>query len=463
MQINSVPTNFTFKDARIDLLKSIPNIPCACCGRQTLLPGKREAACQSLEKPLKSVLENLLPILKDKKNVLKILKRIAEAFPNQSLSKIFESTDPKNVILNGLKQFYGNKTSSKEERDKLALQLFIKLKLLAQQDLRSASSVMKRLQSFKKYLSDDYLQVFEQLEIYAQKYPRKSLSEIVQTNEVYNFHKKRNKLYQQHNQDKYNFHIANISKILKQPIEIVDMQLKKIINNEPLFPVYDAKTKKGKLKNSFENKLAEYNLDAHKKEKILSEIDKLPFEESFVDKFFILAFEKKLSDRAIIDRLINPQERSFEHIIPQLLKGKSHISNGMILCRHCNTSRQAIPYTEYLQYHPEMIVNTQKQIDYISKLILSGKLESDLMDWPIKVAKTLTYYTHGLIKIDTSAYAIKALRKAKKQVKEMQEEKKQIKQTRKQIKKQLKELDEKSEQISSKIQMRENFINSIKK
>lgn len=462
MQINSVPTNFTFKDARIDLLKSIPNIPCACCGRRTLLPSRREAACQSLEKPLKSVLENLLPILKDKKNVLKILKRIAEAFPNLSFSKISENADTQNVIYNCLKQFYGNKTSSKEERDKLALQLFIKLKLLAQQDLRSASTVIKRLQSFKKYLSDDYLQVFEQLEIYAQKYPRKSLSEIVQTNEVYNFHKKRNKLYQQHNQDKYNFHIANISKILKQPIEIVDMQLKEIINNDSIFPVYDTKTKKGKLRTLFESKLAEYNLDAHKKEKIVSEIDKLPLEESFVDNFFILASEKKLSDSAIIDRLINPQERSFEHIIPQLLKGKSHISNGMILCRHCNTSRQAIPYTEYLQYHPEMIVNTQKQIDYISKLILSGKLESDLMDWPIKVAKTLTYYTHGLIKIDTSAYEQKAMRKAEKQVKEMQEKKKQIKQTRKQIKKQLKELDEESEKISSKIQMRENFINSIK-
>lgn len=448
--------------SRINLLKSVSRVPCACCGRETLLPSKRQAACTSLEKPLKSVLDRLIPLLKNKQNILKALKKFAEAFPNLSFDKILENPACQNAINNSLKQFYEHKTNSKEKRDELAKKLFTKIRTNATLDLRSASTIMKRLESFKKYLTEDNLQIFEQFEIYAQKYPRKSLSEIVHSDEVYNFHKTRQNLFLHQRNDKFNFHIRNISKIVKRPFKEVSQQFYEIIEKDPRLLHYDNKTKIGKIKNAYKEILAQYNLEERKEEKVLTEIEKLPFERPFVDNFFIRAYEKDYTDTTVVDALINPQERSFEHIIPQISNGKDDVENGIILCRRCNSTRSSIPYSEYLQYHPEMIENTQKQIDYFARLILTGKLEADLMDWPIKVAKTLVNYTDGVVNCDISAYRKKALRKIEKQLPELQKEKKEIKAQQQALWQELDALKIEAEKNRLQRELYNNMINLLK-
>ena len=373
--------------SRINLLKSVSRVPCACCGRETLLPSKRQAACTSLEKPLKSVLDRLIPLLKNKQNILKALKKFAEAFPNLSFDKILENPACQNAINNSIKQFYGHKTNSKEKRDDLAKKLFAKIRTNVTQDLRSASTVMKRLESFKKYLT-------------------------------------RQKLFLQQKNDKFNFHIRNISRIVKQPFKEVSQQFYEIIEKDPLLLHYDNKTKIGKIKNAYK--------------------------------------EKDYTDTTVVDALINPQERSFEHIIPQISNGKDNIENGIILCRRCNSTRSSIPYSEYLQYHPEMIENTQKQIDYFARLILTGKLEADLMDWPIKVAKTLVNYTDGVVNCDISAYRKKALRKIEKQLPELQKEKKEIKAQQQALWQELDALKIEAEKNRLQRELYNNMINLLK-
>ena len=62
-----------------------------------------------------------------------------------------------------------------------------------------------------------------------------------------------------------------------------------------------------------------------------------------------------------------------------------------------------------------MPYNTQKQIDYISKLILEDRIEGeDLRLWPIRVAKTLKEYTDNRIDLNLKSYCQRAQAKSQK-------------------------------------------------
>lgn len=461
MQINlfqSTPT-FTGK-LEIKSLRSITGVPCACCGRITLHPKKRQTACRSLEKPLKSVLGKLALSLEDKKGVLKTLSRLAKMFPTLSFNKIMENQDCKNSFIGCLLQYISSQNISKKQRLCKGNNFFDIIRLQASEDLRSASVVMKRLESFKKYLSEKNLEIFEQFEIYSQKYPRKSLSQIVMLDEVYDFHKTRNELSEKQNKDKLNFHCKNISKMIKKPFEEVLCKTEKIIDSPSCH--YDLNTKRGVVKKAYLKILAKYNLTKQQKDKVLDEIDKFPLEGFSLDKFFIRAYNKKMSDSQIVSLIINPQECSFEHIVPKRNQGKDELSNGIILCRKCNSSRQTIPYHEYLQYHPEMKINTEKQIAYFSKKILSGELESDLRAWPIKVAKTLKDYTGGEIDIDTKSYRKKVKSKVEKQVSELKEQSNDILKEKKILQQRLAELDVQHSRLGSKLKDSNDLLKLLK-
>ena len=116
----------------------------------------------------------------------------------------------------------------------------------------------------------------------------------------------------------------------------------------------------------------------------------------------------------IIYSILKPSVASFEHIKPKWDKGGDNIANGIIMCRRCNQMRNRTPYGEFIEYHPMMPYNTQKQIMQISDFILNGKLNDEYKFWPIEVARTLEEYTDGKIKPDISDYCKRGARKIKK-------------------------------------------------
>ena len=69
---------------------------------------------------------------------------------------------------------------------------------------------MKRFSGFKNILLGSKLETFEQLEIYARKYPRKTLEEIINLDEVYRFHQQKDWLQRASTREKMDYHFDNI-------------------------------------------------------------------------------------------------------------------------------------------------------------------------------------------------------------------------------------------------------------
>ena len=65
-----------------------------------------------------------------------------------------------------------------------------------------------------------------------------------------------------------------------------------------------------------------------------------------------------------------------------------------------------------------MPYNTQKQIKFLSDLILQGDLPDIYKEWPIKIARSLYDYTDGKINVDVSSYCKKMANKANKRIAE---------------------------------------------
>ena len=118
---------------------------------------------------------------------------------------------------------------------------------------------MKRFAVFKPSLQGSKLETFEQLQIYAKKYPRKTLSEIIQMDEIRKFHATKDLLQRAQSREKLDYHFSNISDLLKKAkpeAEDYFYELKQqaigIISDEK-----DAKAKIPLIKNMYKKALRE--------------------------------------------------------------------------------------------------------------------------------------------------------------------------------------------------------------
>ena len=68
------------------------------------------------------------------------------------------------------------------------------------------------------------------------------------------------------------------------------------------------------LKDIYESKLEELGL-IKIKDRVLKEVDKIPLTLPNKDYFFKYAYDNKLNDFQIIEKLLRPQWATFEHII----------------------------------------------------------------------------------------------------------------------------------------------------
>ena len=120
------------------------------------------------------------------------------------------------------------------------------------------------------------------------------------------------------------------------------------------------------------------------------------------------------------------------------------------MCHKCNQMKASIDGDIFAQYHPSMPYHAQKQVEQISNLILTGKIDSSFATYPIEIASTYEEVSNGKIKIDSSAYCKKSEKKLKKEQKirdekeqQSQKELKEIKRKQQELAKQLKNLQDK--------------------
>lgn len=400
---NSIPS-FNASKTIYKEFKQIPNLTCACCGEKMIRSEAQDRLFKNLSQPISKLI---------KKDIFKewfkeipigiVLAEFCAKFPKDTLDKII--TDKTNY----------KKLNEACKKNKC---LLTQVLATSHSELRSSKAVLHRMKPFRNYMYREKQEVYDLLSSYAQLYPRKTLTEIVNLDEVQKFHtillRKENE-----KKDKLNSaYIKRIENIIKKQNPNADIEkLNKGFSN-----IFHKSYRKNiehttsRVKEFLENYLRENNCEQIS-EKVLSEAKNLKIKSSQdSNRFFINAKKNKYDDGQIVRYFIDPSIATFEHILPKSNGGTVSKNNGIVLCQECNGKRESIPYSEFVQYNPRMPYNTQKQILQIGDLILQGRIAGDCKDWPIRIATTLYKYSEGKINPDITSYCRKASIKIKGQI-----------------------------------------------
>lgn len=396
-------------------MKSIPGAPCACCGREMILQGAVAKACATITKPFKDILQKgFLDNWRQYPKIWKFLNRLADRNPDKSLDQILINDED---ACSALKKAVSNNIDWGYSRMSSVNTAYNDIRYRSRGELKGAKAVMNKLIAFKPFLDGPLLEAFEQLQIYAQKYPRKRLIDIVHMKEVYSFHKTKDKLQKQQIEAKRNFHFNNMMNIIKKskPADISEFEELRKVSEEIFLQVKDPKRRIFLIKEYYSEALDKQGC-SKVKDKVLAEIDQMPADSFTADSFFV-DVSKCYDDYSVIYRILSRYVETFEHINLNSRGGDYHIFNGVFLHSKCNYERDNAHYCEHFIYHPEMPYNLQKQIDFFAKIILDKGYLGDIRRWPIETAHTLASYTDGQLVLDVKDFYEKSVKKFERRMK----------------------------------------------
>ena len=414
-----------------DSVKRIPNVRCACCDRKLIDYDRLKKSWAGAERPLSKAIEKDFAWLEEQHPIVySLLKNVAGENPKKSIDNIMEDRSIYGKMRDAIDEDIllkdGNISSSKLKKSSSVVAFDILAS--ARTTLRKAPVVMKKFEKFKKYLDGEKLKTFEQLQIYSEKYPRKTLSEIVQMDDVYAFHAKKDIMDRAEKREILDFHFNNIEKIIKKknPESVERFKVLKEEALEIFEQNSDPRIRTVKVKNMYSAALKECGCEKLEK-KIFAELDAVP--KTFVtsDSFFAHARNQKYTDEMIISSLFNPRVASTEHIVARSAGGQDVNGNYITMCRACNRSRGSKLYDEHLTYYPELKRNTEKQVKMVANRVAKGQMTPEYNFYPLEVSQTLKEYTGGKINPDVSGYCEKMIEKSNQKISENVEQLKTIK------------------------------------
>lgn len=400
---------------RLKEIKRVPGITCALCGKKVIMEEAYEKAFQLTTKSLQNNLKKgCLDRWKEKSLIWEILNVYAKLHPKDSLDKIVQRDEEFLILKRAVVKDVLDRThtdGADEASRKEILDLYRRIIQDSRGELRSANVVLRRFAKFKEYLQGIKLNVFKQLEIYAQQNPRKRLEEIINMPEVAEYHGRRQKLNKKQINMERNFHFNNIESMVKKanPDALEDISKAKEEALKLFYSEFDKEAKIYKIKKIYSEILEKYGCQKLQK-KVFKEIEQLPTTYVSLDGFFSNAQAKKYNDFSIINSIIGPFLSSYEHIIARSKGGPDALENGVVLHSVCNRGRGNEPYIEVLEYHPELNKNSKKQIRLMSNRLLKGTVSDDLRYWPLKVSDTLRKVTNNKVNPDVTEYCRKRLK-----------------------------------------------------
>ena len=408
-------------------IKELPDNVCACCGRKVINADVFVKNISPLCKPLSYVLEQgkLNYTKKYYPEAWETLVLFSQQYPEMTLDKILDSKENYVRLKVDIASRIENpnieeNTKERQYLDRRSGGRFFDLLCRARSTMKKSSVVMPGLAEIKPYLDGLKKEVFEQLEEYSKIYPDKTISEIVK--EVHKFHDEQGIKYKEEKYKEIEQIFINIQNIFedKSPenVEIFDIlkeETWKILREEK-----DPQRRKYKIKNLYIKNLTKNNY----KELIpliLKETEKIPTSILNVDAFFSHAYHNKFDDEKVIRTIFNPFIASEEHIKAVSDNGVDRIGNKIVMCKGCNDLRK-VPYNIFINYHPEMLENAQKQMDIITQKLLDGILDEDYRFYPFTIAQTYLTESEGLIKLDLTKYSNKMLKLSKNKLAELDKE-----------------------------------------
>ncbi len=425
-------TTFAFRGVEhFNYVKKLDGMVCAVCGRKALVTDtfvkKNIPNCKPLiynmQKQALSYIEENFP------SAWALLVSFTEKFPNQSLDEIME--DSKNYI--ELKQAVTNqiqqKKADKEKTDDVVCidrtigSTFFDMLEAGRSYLEPASVVLKNLAEFKDFLTEEQLEAYEILEKHSQKYPDKTLSEIINIEEIYTHHDLQARIKHRKLCDKMHFHLNNIGAIVEEenPETVPLFYALKNSAIKDFKEIADPQARIHRLKNMYRKVLIQNNCE-HLLEKVYKEIDQIPMIYMSADAYLSFAHKHNYSDGKIIAQLFYPNYATEEHLDAVAEGGIDKAENKLVMHKSCNQLRNRIPYTIFTQYHPKMQEYIQHQVDLVSDALLKEEIPSFLDFYPLKMPLKLAEITENAIKIDITRYCIEGIKLSLKKEERLNEE-----------------------------------------
>lgn len=376
-------------------VRNLSGMPCACCGIKMIANDKYDAFVNKLYYPADYALEQIKGKLDIKSantnEVFSFLKEKAQNFPKKNFLDLTNINEVRQVIDKMPKE-------KKEELDKI--------QKLAKYVAHDSLYVFNEARTLHPHLHENEEKVFTILESYSNMYPNQTIEEILNNPKIKKKHL-----------DNLHFKEENVLHEIKELAAPISPNSRKIINElidnakNVFFVEGEGETqKRGRAVKAFFQ--AESKIPERKQMKrILKALDGLPTSQYDVDAFMTKYAAR--SSNETIEVILGRSRSTFEHIKPHHRtndNGNRSKANGICLCAKCNGKRKMTPYDIFIEENPQMIQNTQRQIDKIIKAINSGFLIG-YDDYPKNVKRSLSTESNKKLKIITDNLDLKTAKK----------------------------------------------------
>ena len=456
--------NINFQKAKpYKLLNKLPKTPCACCGGETIVTSELDKFWAKVTRPLsKQISEGKLDKYKDKwPEVWKELIVLALKFPKESLGKILNHKNMFDDVANFIQKIIDPENKNIQS----GVNLLNSILKTTREELRSSSVIMREAEMFETSINEGNIDldkdVFKQLKIYAQKFPRMRISKIIQLPEIHKHNSLMTRLMMDSTIEERDFHFANILKLIpKDEVENfkeIELAIKKILSTNIQDDV-----KRDRIKNYYSN-ITILKKDENLRNKIFKEIDGMQMSFKTKESFFKYSAEQKYNDNAIIGSILDKHVSTFDHVLPQAKGGPDSIYNGVIMCQNCNQVRGTIPYVKFIRIFPQMSQNLLKQLEFVVNAIEKGKIPPNYDNYPIKISSTISKITHGEVNFNDFAeqYAKKLKRKNNRIIKKNTTKLKEISAEEKLLEERLNEIKKQKVKLNDKTQHAKRMNQSI--
>lgn len=263
-----------------------------------------------------------------------------------------------------------------------------------------SSYMVREIENLNPDFQSTEAAAFQELKMYAKMYPEESIYNILNKPEIKEY-------YLGKLQNKQNTKLRKVTPLIQQLSPQIAKKAGKALNRSyKIFNVEssDILHKRGRVFEVFQevfDQIPETNTNDQMIAKlIMKRLEALPDSRNDLNSLMIKGSQK--TSNAFVELLVARARNTNEHVKPHHRKGdngESNYSNYISLCGKCNGERKREKYDEFIDKHPWMIENTQKQIDEVCDYINKGIfVEHDT--WPKDIKEPLATESEGKLVIN---------------------------------------------------------------
>ena len=420
------PKNTSFTGApsiRYKEIKNLPDLTCPRCGGPIIAPQNIIEVYRRVTQPLKYMIQNgYLDKSKNMPAMWKFLNSLAKKYPDLSLDKIFEDEKEhdkfrilvENIVCPGINR--DNRIAYNAYKTRFD-SLESGIRKASRRELVKAPEVLKNIEPFIQYLRKieqtepfkaevrSKIDAFEFLMNYAELYPDKTLSEIINIPEIRSHIEHMKKKKSGEFQEKYEKTFNIFRKIIMENTDSSEMLINGVIYSAKIALFKSSKDPGIRLANSLKvcKSYTEQNNCPEIYDKLASlikQIYEIPF-----NKYIELSnYIGEQDDGKIVSGLIKQYVGSSDHITARANGGSDVRQNKMSMHKGCNVKCGDIGKDEMCLIYPRFPENTCEQINQVSEYIYNDYMVPRYYLYPLQVAHNIREESNGIINPNVFGY-----------------------------------------------------------